>query len=224
LRNCEFCKKEFANSIHIKRCSTNWIERPCRYCSTIFIGNRRLVHHEIRCVKNPERYGLIPESKSRKGMILGPKHLRPKKIIEPKVKSPYKHTDESRKKISLARIKYLKENPDKVPYLLNHYSKGPSYPEKYFFEILTKENVNFETEFRIGLYSLDFVVCSKMIDLEINGEQHYLDNKIFESDIRRKAFLENLGWSQIVVRWSEYQKLDRGTKEEYIKELIKKLL
>ena len=37
--------------------------------------------------------------------------------------NPRKHTEESKKKISRSRIKYLKENPDKVPYLLNHSSK-----------------------------------------------------------------------------------------------------
>jgi hypothetical protein len=48
---------------------------------------------------------------------------------------PRTHTDETKKKISEIRIKYLRENPDKVPYKLNHYSKGESYPEQYFSKI-----------------------------------------------------------------------------------------
>ena len=46
--------------------------------------------------------------------------------------SPRIHSNETKEKISISRKKYLSEHPDQVPYLLNHYSKGESYPEKYF--------------------------------------------------------------------------------------------
>jgi len=60
-------------------------------------------------------------------------------------------SDETKKKISETRIKYLKENPDKVPYLLNH-SRNESYPEKYFNELFNKENIPVIKKYRIGLY------------------------------------------------------------------------
>lgn len=56
-------------------------------------------------------------------------------------KNPRTHTEETKQKLSQIRKQYLKDNPDKVPYLLNHYSKGESYPEKYFSECFQGTNI-----------------------------------------------------------------------------------
>lgn len=103
--------------------------------------------------------------------------------LKPRIQS-----DETKKKISESRIKYLKNNPDKVPYKLNHYSKGTSYPEKYFDEILKTKNLEYKKELPISIYSLDFAFVEKGIDLEIDGEQHYLDPVIIESNRKRDIF------------------------------------
>ena len=131
-------------------------------------------------------------------------------------------SEETKKKISLARIKFLTENPDKVPYLLNHYSKGESYPEQYFREVLENNSIVFKQEVREKLYSLDFVI--NKINLEIDGEQHYVDNKIVESDKRRTKYLESIGYKTLRVRWAHYMKLNREDKEKFIIDLIAKLL
>lgn len=129
-----------------------------------------------------------------------------------------KQTEETKKKISNYRKKYLEENPDKVPYVLNHSSKE-SYPEKYFTELFKKENIKILKFFRIGLYELDFCIPDKKIDIEIDGSQHYLDKKIIESDKRRTKFLEECGWDVIRIDWSKYQSLDFLSKKEFIREL-----
>lgn len=46
-------------------------------------------------------------------------------------RSSSKHSEETKRKISEIRKKFLLEHPDKVPYKLNHSSKQ-SYPEKFF--------------------------------------------------------------------------------------------
>lgn len=132
-----------------------------------------------------------------------------------------KHTEETKKKISESRTKFLKENPDKVPYVLNHYSKGESYPEEYFRKVLENNNIIFAQEKRESLYSLDFVINN--IDLEIDGEQHYLDKKIVESDKKRTVYLKNIGYETIRIRWSEYKKLNDMDKKLFIDNLINKL-
>lgn len=134
-------------------------------------------------------------------------------------KGPHKHTVEDKKKISISRIKYLKENPSQVPYLLNHSSRE-SYPEKYFNQILDKEGIKYDREYQVGLYSLDFALLDKKIALEIDGEQHYVDNRIVQSDIKRTNILEELGWSIIRVRWSHYKKLDQEERTKYIDQLL----
>lgn len=132
-----------------------------------------------------------------------------------------RHTDETKKRISEIRKKYLLENPDKVPYKLNHSSKE-SYPEKYFTELFLKEGLDVNKSLQIGLYELDFCIPDKKIDIEIDGSQHYYDEKIVESDIRRTNFLKENGWD-VRVNWAEYKRLKIVDREKYISKLIKKI-
>lgn len=157
-----------------------------------------------------------------KGIKLGLLKLRSKSDANKlaHVKNPQKHTEETKKKISEIRIKYLQENPDKVPYLLNHHSKGESYPEKYFNEILEKTNLKYERYFRIGLYELDFAFLNKKIDLEIDGEQHCVDLKIVNSDIKRDKFMKDNGWDIIRINWKKYQRFIKEEKIIFIEKLI----
>ena len=139
------------------------------------------------------------------------------------IKHPQKHTEESKNKLSVIRKKYLSEHPDKVPYLINHYSKGESYPEKYFNNIFEKENIKFERYYRIGLYELDFAFLNQKIDLEIDGEQHKVDNRILESDIRRDEFMKENGWKIIRIDWKNYSKLKTEDKKKYIEKLLNEI-
>lgn len=133
--------------------------------------------------------------------------------------NPKKLSDETKKKISESRKKYLQENPDKVPYLLNHYSKGSSYPEKYFDNIL-KDKLEYEKYLQVGIYHIDFAIINKKIAIEVDGEQHYLDKKIVESDKRKNEYLNEAGWDIIRIRWSDYKKLTSEEKNDYIINLL----
>ena len=130
-----------------------------------------------------------------------------------------KHSDDTKKKISNIRREYLKNNPDKVPYLLNH-SRNESYPEKYFNEILSIRVDNLEKFHQVGIYEIDLAIINKKIAIEIDGEQHYYDSKIFQSDIRKNKYLEDLGWDIIRIRWRDYKKLKFEDKKMYIDELV----
>lgn len=131
------------------------------------------------------------------------------------------HSTETKNKISIARKKFLLQNPDKVPYKLNHYSKGPSYPEKYFEKILLNNKICFEMEKQISIYTIDFLIGK--IALEIDGEQHYLDERIVKSNFYRDEYLKSIEIETIRVRWANYQKLSYEEKQNYIKSLIDKL-
>ena len=132
------------------------------------------------------------------------------------------HTEETKKKISEARIKFLHENPDMVPYKLNHYSKGRSYAEEYWKVILDSNNLVYEEQYQIGPYQLDFAFPDLKIDLEIDGDQHHLDKRVVESDKRRNIYLENLGWTIVRVKWSEYKRLT--DKKEYVSLILNKIM
>jgi len=133
-----------------------------------------------------------------------------------------KHSEETKNKIRNSRLKFLNENPHMVPYKLNHYSKGRSYPEQYWKIILDSNNLIYEEQYQIGLYQLDFAFLELKIDLEIDGDQHYTDQRIIESDIRRTEYLESLSWKVIRVKWSNFQKLI--DKKQFIDNLLKELI
>lgn len=139
-------------------------------------------------------------------------------ILEAKL-NPKKHTEETKKKLSEIRKKYLKENPHMVPYLLNHYSKGLSFAEEYFLEVFKNEKLDLEHHLQISLYQLDFYNLEKKLYVEIDGEQHYVDDRIVESDKKRTEFLENLGWKSKRIRWSHYKKLPFEEKQKMVYEI-----
>lgn len=101
---------------------------------------------------------------------------------------------------------------------MNHYSKGCSYPEQYWKEVLQNNNIQFDIEVQINKYRLDFVIGN--VDLEIDGDQHYLDKRIIQSDLRRTEFLKELGFEIVRIRWSQYQKLCTEERMQFVKKLM----
>ena len=111
-----------------------------------------------------------------------------------------------------------------VPYKLNHYSKGPSYPERYWKKILDRLGINYVEQYQIHTYQLDFALVKEKIDIEIDGDQHYLDERIIESDKRRNQYLENLGWKIIRIKWSNYKRLvDKQDRKDYVNSIIEQI-
>lgn len=120
------------------------------------------------------------------------------------------HTEETKRKISAIRKQYLDDNPDKVPYVLNHSSKI-SYPEQYFLECFS-DITNLAFQYPVKRFILDFANVDEKLYLEIDGEQHYSDKRIVEHDVVRTAILADLGWIGIRVRWSRFVRLSDGEK------------
>lgn len=171
----------------------------CKYCDKFFEG-KALGGHTVRCSERPKNELEIISrntSISQFGKVT---------------------SEETKKKLSEIRIAYLKANPDKVPYKLNHKHKE-TYPETYFKECLP----NFVYQYRIPetLYEGDFVNPHSKVIIEIDGEQHYVDSKIVQHDIKRTNRLEELGWKIIRVRWRDFNRLNRNKKEEIISNLNK---
>lgn len=134
------------------------------------------------------------------------------------INRPQKLSDKTKAKLSQIRKRFLKDNPDKIPYLLNHHSKGDSYPERYFEECL--KGSSFVKKHRILNYQLDFADLNNLIDLEIDGQQHFSDTKIFEHDKKRNLILQELGWKIIRVRWSVFSQRSKEEKAKIIDAII----
>lgn len=123
-------------------------------------------------------------------------------------KKPRKHSEETKKKISETRKKFLLENPDKVPYRLNHSSKR-SIPELIFEKALIDygfiKDIDFVPEYPMGIYQYDFAFLNQRIDIEIDGGTHQLEN-VIEIDKRRDQHSHECGWRVLRIKASEIVK------------------
>jgi very-short-patch-repair endonuclease len=171
--------------------------KKCKFCNLEFDHGRKLGGHQIWCKKNPERKSLIEKSGSGN---------RGRKL-----------SDEQKKKISESRKKYLQENPEMVPYKLNHSSKI-SYPERYFLRVL--RGFIFQYKVPGTLYEIDFANQERKIAIEIDGEQHYEDRKMVDHDLKRDKILKDLGWKTIRIRWSQFQSLDKDQRKKVIDKIM----
>lgn len=102
-------------------------------------------------------------------------------------------SEKHRQKISDSRRKWLEENPDKVPYLLNHSSKE-SYPEKIFRNALVAAKLDgWVQDYQNGIYQYDFAFPQDKLDIEIDGGTHSLE-KVKRIDTRRDEWSRSHGW------------------------------
>lgn len=83
-------------------------------------------------------------------------------------------TQESRDKVSAARLRWLRENPDKHPWRSK--DKFVSVPCEHLKRRLREEGLTFEEEFmpfEDRFFSLDIAFPEKKVAVEVNGNQHY---------------------------------------------------
>ena len=205
----------------------------CSFCGKLCKNRNSLSNHERLCRLNPdkqasaiERYNISDHQVWNKGLTVESdervkQHALSRKGREGTFKGKH-HSDSAKQKLREARLNYLSRNPDKVPSLLNHSSKT-SYPELYFSELFEIENIPLKHHKQISYYQLDFYNEECMLDIEIDGEQHYVDERIVESDKRRSRYLEDLGWTVFRIRWAEYQRMSLQEKQEVV-DHIKKLI
>lgn len=197
----------------------------CEFCDKMFskygIKNHINIVHNGK-IEYVQHFGKRNSEPWNKGLTINTDErikLYSQKISNTLIGKPgRKHTKETKEKISKARIKYLEEHPDKVPYLLNH-SSVESYPEKYFNNIL-KNKFEYERYLQISIYQLDFAFINIGIDLEIDGEQHYNNEDIIKSNKKRDLFLIKNGWKVIRIKWGDFKNLSFDNKEFFVKNLI----
>jgi very-short-patch-repair endonuclease len=212
--SCDICEKKFDKRhgliAHKKSCGKiknkkikNKVDYICVYCGCSFENGFKLGGHKVNCKDDPN-YEYKKNKKIEKLSEIGKNR---------------KLSEETKIKISKSRKEYLDKNPNKVPYLLNH-SRKDSYPEIYFEKIFQNNKLELKKYYRVGRYELDFCIIEKKIDIEIDGDQHYFDKKIVESDKRRNKYLKSLGWDIVRVKWSDYQKLSIEDRNSYVVNLI----
>lgn len=116
------------------------------------------------------------------------------------------HSEETKKRLSEKRIKYIKEN--KSTYNWSFYGKE-TIPEKIFRETISKFNIKeniyqyYKPNNCSKNYEIDFAIPELNIGFEINGNQHYdKDGNFTQYHLNRKIELEKLGWKIIDIHYS----------------------
>lgn len=192
----------------------------CRYCNAVFETKAKLTQHkhQFHAITSVWNKGLTKETdetvlhaslKLKEGYTSG-KYINPFKG---------KHwSKEDRQRISQQRRNYLKLHPDQIPYLLSHSSKM-SYPEQCFQRIIDQYQLDLKYHLQINIYQLDFYNEEHKKYIEIDGEQHYINNQLIERDIIRTDFLLALGWSGMRIRWKNFLALSSDQQKQKINEI-----
>lgn len=114
----------------------------------------------------------------------------------------FKHTEQSKQKLRTARLKFMKDNPDKTAWR----KANLSYPEKLFLNKLIElnwgEKYRIEREFSVFPYFVDFAFVNEMVAVEIDGSQHLLPDRV-KSDKKKEELLISLGWHVVRVTENE---------------------
>lgn len=123
-----------------------------------------------------------------------------------------KHTEETKRKLSQIRKKWLSENPDKHPWRSGN--KFKSKPCEKVKEFLKNKNIQFIEEYNPEIinrnFSIDIAIPDKKIAIEINGNQHYENTgKLKPYYQERNDLLESDGWIVYQVHYSCCFNLDK---------------
>ena len=198
----------------------------CKRCNLIFETRAQLFQH------NHEFHPIVKGSSWNKGLTKDTDERIAAYVQTCKDRNHYvsfykgKHiSEEHRRKTSESMKKFFREHPDRVPYLLNHSSKE-SYPEQYFRTAFQNENFpSFVQDKYVEGYFLDFAFENSKQYIEVDGEQHYTDQKIVEHDKIRYEILNKTEWKCICrIRWSKFQKLNEQQKHAFIIGLKRKII
>jgi very-short-patch-repair endonuclease len=151
------------------------------------------------------------QKKHDEGVVLSKLGVSPK-VIDAAVKSGVfvkrkitrKLSSEVKKNISEKRKEWLRNNPDKHPW--RNKDKFKSVPCEYLKTKLRDAGISFDEEVIISNeknYSVDILIPSKNLIIEVNGNQHYDRlGKLLPYYKKRHDHIVSLGWNVIELHYS----------------------
>jgi len=220
----------------------------CKYCGRECKNPNSLRNHERLCKENPNRQEIVSNfikyNQDRKenglpGVNKGKtnENCDWKKKATEKLKNRYKsgdlvtwnkgltkNTDNRVAKYAESVSNTMKEKHKSGDAYYWGKSGELSYPEEYFLKIFSSPdfcNNNFLHNYPFGSYKLDFAWVDSKLDIEVDGDQHYRFNERIESDIKRDKYCEDNGWTVIRIKWSDFDRLNKEDRIEFINNLNK---
>lgn len=191
----------------------NWCCKSCQ-----FIGRTRRElqkhHKDEHCFSksHPWNKGLTKETDPRVRKYGETISTKIKAGEIPKAFEGKHHTEEWCKRHS----EQMKERFKGISIFATARENRKSYPEEYFEKIFSTA----ERNYHVDRYFLDFAYPDKKFYVEVDGEQHYIEDGV-KHDKLRTEILESLGWICIErIRWKEYIKLNSEERILYVNSIL----
>jgi len=177
----------------------------CQYCSKECKNANSHRNHERICPKNETRVyknGMTGKTPWNKGLDKSDERVAKNAEAVSKSmigKAGRVWTQEEKDAKSAWRKQYHLDNPEAHPNrkLAGNRSKI-SYPERVAYDWLSKNNVEFEHQKKVGRYYPDFVIGNMIV--EIDGQ--YWHNE--EKDKKRDSFLQQNGYTVVRISTKEH--------------------
>lgn len=120
-----------------------------------------------------------------------------------------KMNNETRLKISNS-MKKLSKDGKLLGWAINKDKERRSYPEKFFIKLMEMNNLYsqfiIKEKLSFNKYFLDFAFVEMKIDVEIDGQQHYITQDAIDYDNERDNFVMDSGWKVYRINWLELKK------------------
>lgn len=113
-----------------------------------------------------------------------------------------KHSEKTKKKISDSLKLAIKEGRAFGWSSVKKNKNGMSYPEIWFENMIKNENLDlsYEYNFQFYKYKLDFAWPEKRLCIEIDGNQHNIEERK-KSDFEKDNLLKENGWKVLRLKW-----------------------
>jgi len=124
-----------------------------------------------------------------------------------KLRSQIIITDETREKMRIKRVDYLKKRTGKTAW--ERRSLGQmSFLESSFFDKATAIDIfkkyDVVSEYCVFPYFIDFAFINEKVAVELDGKCHFINgNKRVEHDIKRDLYLTEQGWRIFRIRYDD---------------------
>lgn len=190
-RGKEYAKKRETSQSRERKEKKN-LPKSCKFCKEIFENGWILGAHIINCSANPD---LLTIRKDRSKKMIGKKTSNK---VKEKISSGMKKAHFEKRAWNIGKSRWNNEK---------------SYPEKFFEEVIKNEFINkeYNTEYPVGIYSIDFAWPSLKKAIEIDGQQHERFEEYKKRDLKKDEFLEINGWKILRISWKE---MFHNTKEK----------
>lgn len=177
----------------------------CPSCPCIFESKNKLYEHRHEkhkdTIKTRIRNNICPYChESYKGRKRD--HY---KICTKKPHGPHKWTIEERLRMSAVKQQFAKDHPDKCNWKTSDRFVSP--PCETLKSILSSNNFSFVSEYTDSnwahAYSLDIAFVDIKLDIEVNGNQHYVGGQLKPYYQRRHDYLTTQGWTVIELHFKD---------------------